>query len=118
MIQSLNTQPGFGGAGASIRRFFHWLGKASFGIFLLVAAGLALIATTFIGLLLTAVAVLIRLAHSIGGKGRSSSRSSEPFFEPRTSRSTHGQEVGEAGTLDAHQTPDGWVVDSTNSTKR
>lgn len=80
-------QPNFG----VLNRAFGILAKAGFGVFLLVAALAALIATTFIGLMLAIAAVFLT------------------FARPR--RKIHTVQTGESQTLDARRTADGWVIE-------
>jgi hypothetical protein len=72
------------------------LGKAGFGVFLLVAAFAALVATTFIGIMLAIAAVFLTFAHSITRKRREPAREQEP---------------GPNATLEAKRTADGWVIE-------
>lgn len=74
-----------------LNRAFGILAKAGFGVFLLVAALAALIATTFIGLMLAIAAVFLT------------------FARPR--RKAHVVRTDESQTLDARRTADGWVIE-------
>lgn len=74
-----------------LNRAFGMLAKAGFGVFLLVAAIAALIATTFIGLMLAIAAVFLT------------------FARPR--RKAQAVRTGESQTLDARRTADGWVIE-------
>lgn len=74
-----------------LNRVFGILAKAGFGVFLLVAAIAALIATTFIGLMLAIAAVFLT------------------FARPR--RKAQVVRTGESQTLDARRTADGWVIE-------
>lgn len=74
-----------------LNRAFGILAKAGFGVFLLVAALAALIATTFIGLMLAIAAVFLT------------------FARPR--RKAQVVRTGESQTLDARRTADGWVIE-------
>ena len=76
---------------AGLQRFGAFLGKAGFGLFLIAAAVAALVATTFIGLMLAIAAVFLTLAHG--------------FARPRRKRE-------DDGTLEARQTADGWIIES------
>ncbi|MDP3493098.1 MAG: hypothetical protein Q8R82_08275 [Hyphomonadaceae bacterium] len=69
-----------------------FLAKAGFGIFLLVAAFAALVATTFIGLMLAIAAVFLT------------------FARPRR-KPAHRAEDGAPATLEAKRTADGWVIE-------
>ena len=69
-----------------------FLGKAGFGLFLLAAAIAALVATTFIGLMLAIAAVFLTFARRIG----------------RTSRRAR---MAIPDTLEARRTGDGWVIE-------
>lgn len=72
----------------ALRRLGGFLGKAGFGLFLLAAAIAALVATTFIGLMLAIAAVFLTLAHG--------------FRRPRNT---------DSDTLEARRTADGWVIE-------
>jgi hypothetical protein len=73
--------------------------RAGFGLFLLAAGITAVVATTFIGLVLVVGAVFLSLAY---GFGRSS----------RRGQSSHGDgQSSEPGTLEARRTADGWVIE-------
>ncbi len=74
-----------------LNRAFGILAKAGFGVFLLVAALAALVATTFIGIMLALAAVFLT------------------FARPR--RKVHVVPTGETQTLDARRTADGWVIE-------
>ena len=83
-------QPDFGSRlMMAVQRVFGVLGKAGFGLFLLVAAIAALVATTFIGLMLAIAAVFLTFARPRRRKA-----------DPAT-----GQ------TLEARRTADGWVIE-------
>jgi uncharacterized membrane protein len=75
---------------AALLKLGGFLGKAGFGIFLIAAAVAALVATTFIGLMLAIAAVFLTVAH---GFGRSRRRREDN------------------GTLEARRTADGWVIE-------
>lgn len=77
---------------AAVQRVFGFLAKAGFGLFLLVAALAALVATTFIGLMLAIAAVFLTI-------GRPRRRA--PAAAPR----------GDTQTLEARRTADGWVIE-------
>jgi hypothetical protein len=66
------------------------LGKVGFGLFLLAAAIAALVATTFIGLMLAIAAAFLTLAHGIG--------------RPR-------RREADDQTLEARRTADGWIIE-------
>ena len=72
----------------ALRKLGGFLGKAGFGLFLLAAAIAALVATTFIGLMLAIAAVFLTFAHG--------------FHRPRRE---------ESDTLEARRTADGWVIE-------
>jgi hypothetical protein len=74
----------------ALQRLGGFLGKAGFGLFLLVAAVTALVATTFIGLMLAIAAIFLSFAHGIGRSRRRD---------------------GDSDTLEARQTADGWVIE-------
>lgn len=75
----------------ALRQLGGLLGKAGFGLFLLAAAIAALVATTFIGILLALAAVFLTIAHSFGRKARR-------------------QDI-DPNTLEARRTGDGWVIE-------
>jgi hypothetical protein len=75
----------------ALQRLGGFLGKAGFGLFLVFAAVAALVATTFIGLLLAIAAVFLTFAHGIGRP--------------------HRRNDGDPDTLEARNTADGWVIE-------
>jgi uncharacterized membrane protein len=75
----------------ALQKLGGFLGKVGFGLFLLAAAVAALVATTFIGLMLAIAAVFLTFAHSIG----------RPRRRPQ----------GDPNTLEARNTADGWVIE-------
>ena len=75
----------------ALQRLGGFLGKAGFGLFLLAAAIAALVATTFIGLMLAIAAAFLAFAHGIGRARRKDAA---------------------ADTLEARQTADGWIIES------
>lgn len=76
---------------AAMQRGFGFLAKAGFGLFLLVAALAALVATTFIGLMLAIAAVFLTIAR------------------PRRRAPVAARADGQ--TLEARRTADGWVIE-------
>jgi len=85
-------QPDFGSRlAAGVSRAFGLLAKAGFGIFLMFAALAALIATTFIGLMLAIAAVFLTLTR------------------PRRRKAAEAQAASQ--TLEARRTADGWVIE-------
>ncbi len=76
----------------ALKAFGSFLAKAGFGLFLLVAAFAALVATTFIGVMLAIAAVFLTFAHGFN-------------------RSRRKAEAADAGTLEARRTADGWVIE-------
>lgn len=76
----------------AFKAFGSFLAKAGFGLFLLVAAFAALVATTFIGIMLAIAAVFLTFAHGF-------------------SRSRRTVDAGETQTLEARRTADGWVIE-------
>ncbi|MBB35565.1 MAG: hypothetical protein CME88_08990 [Hirschia sp.] len=90
---------------AALRRFGDWASKAGFGLVLILVAGIALLVTTFVGVLIASAAVLLRLAHSF------SNRKSSRADTAGTASGTRPMNVSKEGALDAHRTPDGWVVE-------
>jgi hypothetical protein len=80
----------------ALKGFGGLLAKAGFGIFLLAAAFAALVATTFIGVMLAIAAVFLTFAHAFGRSRR------QPIRDPA---------AGETRTLEARRTADGWVIE-------
>lgn len=76
----------------ALKSFGGFLAKAGFGLFLLVAAFAALVATTFIGLMLAIAAVFLT------------------FARPRRKQAKQA-EAGASSTLEARRTADGWVIE-------
>lgn len=76
----------------ALKSFGGFLAKAGFGVFLLVAAFAALVATTFIGLMLAIAAVFLT------------------FARPRRKQAKKA-ETGADATLEARRTADGWVIE-------
>jgi hypothetical protein len=76
----------------ALKSFGGFLARAGFGLFLLVAAFAALVATTFIGLMLAIAAVFLT------------------FARPRRKQAKHA-EAGTSSTLEARRTADGWVIE-------
>jgi uncharacterized RDD family membrane protein YckC len=83
--------------GVFLKRFAAFMGKAGFGLFVVAAVGIALVATTFIGLMLALAAAFLTFTYQLGRGGRSSKPQGDP------------------NTLEAHPTPDGWVIESKNA---
>ncbi len=81
--------------GGLLNQAFGVLAKAAFGVFLLVAAIVALIATTFIGIMLALAAVFLTFARP--------RRKAQPVCA--------GEPPAPTQTLDAHRTADGWVIE-------
>ena len=90
-----------------IRQMSSWAARAVFGVFVFVAAAFALLATTFIGLMIAAAALCLKVAHSIGrgGNSRRQSGNKRPGAPQRSE------------TLEAHRTADGWVIDTSFNSK-
>lgn len=74
----------------ALKSFGAFLAKAGFGLFLLVAAFVALVATTFVGIMLAIAAVFLT------------------FARPRR-KPAQNPEAG--ATLEARRTADGWVIE-------
>ena len=89
----------FGGIG-------RWVSKAGFGLFVLVAAGVALLATTIIGLMLASAAVIMRLAHAFNRRAGGDTAKHSSRQEPRR------MDESTKDALNAHSTPSGWVVEA------
>ena len=73
---------------AAFQRFCAFLGKAGFGVFLVAAAIFALLAATFVGLMLAIAAIFLS------------------FARPRRRKAQSDQQ-----TLEARRTADGWVIE-------
>jgi len=86
--------------GVFLKRFAAFMGRAGFGLFVVAAIAIALVATTFIGLMLAVAAGFLTLAYHLG-------RGSRP-----------NQQTGDPDTLEAHRTPDGWVIERNGATWR
>ena len=78
-------------------RFGRTLGRIGFGLFVALALGAALVATTFIGLLLAAAAIFLTIAQGWGRRRRRAAGADSQEETPRT--------------LEAHRTADGWVTE-------
>lgn len=76
----------------ALKSFGGFLAKAGFGLFLLVAAFAALVATTFIGLMLAIAAVFLT------------------FARPRRKQARQAAATA-SSTLEARRTADGWVIE-------
>ena len=74
----------------ALKSFGGFVAKAGFGLFLLVAAFVALVATTFVGIMLAIAAVFLTFARP----RRKPAQASEP-----------------GATLEARRTADGWVIE-------
>ncbi len=86
-------QPGFFGRLETMARGAgRFLGRAGFGLMLIAAAVAALVATTVIGFILALAAMFLTLGHKLGRSRRERAQPSD--------------------TLDARQTPDGWVIET------
>ncbi len=84
-------QPDFGTRlVAAFHRFCAFLGRAGFGVFLLAAGIFALLAATFVGLMLAIAAIFLSFA-------RPRRRKPQPNSDPQT--------------LEARHTADGWVIE-------
>ena len=76
----------------AMKSFGGFLANAGFGLFLIVAAFVALVATTFVGVMLAIAAVFLT------------------FARPRR-KPVHGSGSGAGDTLEARRTADGWVIE-------
>lgn len=99
-----------------MRRFSAWIARAGFGFFVVIAAGAALLATTFIGLLIALAALFLNVgARVMRGSQYQNQNSSfktggaEAMFGVKSRRETKSAKSGE--TLEAHKTADGWVIE-------
>jgi hypothetical protein len=86
--------------GVLLKRFAAFMGKAGFGLFVVAAVGIALVATTFIGLMLALAATFLTFAYQLGRGVRPAKREGDP------------------NTLEARHTPDGWVIEPNGATWR
>ena len=102
MTETMEHPDPFSRIGAAMQRAGLWLGRVGFGLFLLLAAGAALLATTFIGVLLAIAAVFLTLTY--GRRARAHIRKTQ-------ARAQAAEKSGELTTLEAHRTPDGWVIE-------
>jgi hypothetical protein len=75
----------------ALHRVFGFVAKAGFGLFLVVAAVAALVATTFIGLMLAIAAIFLTLT--------------------RPRRHKRAPAPDKAQPLEARRTADGWVIE-------
>ncbi|MFC7291940.1 hypothetical protein [Hirschia litorea] len=120
MTLSASTHDFFSRFAFYIRRFSGWIARAGFGFFVVFAAGAALVATTFIGLLIAMAAVFLNLAVRVtrgsrgsetmreSGAGFSSSAKAHVFGAQKQSQS---KKSSSGETLEAHKTADGWVIE-------
>jgi hypothetical protein len=83
--------------GVLLKRFAAFMGKAGFGLFVVAAVGIALVATTFIGMMLALAATFLTFAYQLGRGVRPAKRDGDP------------------NTLEARPTPDGWVIEPNGS---
>ncbi|MDZ4762695.1 MAG: hypothetical protein SGJ21_16665 [Alphaproteobacteria bacterium] len=95
MTETLDSSGIAARTGAILKRLVGLMARAGFGVFLLTAAVFALVATTFIGIMLAIAALCLGLA-------RGSRRGGAPRRPGRN---------GEPATLEAHRTADGWVIE-------
>ncbi len=75
----------------ALQRVFGFVAKVGFGLFLMVAALAALIATTFIGIMLAIAAIFLSLTRPRRNKRAPAPDTSQP--------------------LEARRTADGWVIE-------
>ena len=106
MTNSTFSHDLFGSLSGRFGGFGRWVSRAGFGLFVLVAAGVALLATTFIGLMLAAAAVIVRVAHAFSRRTSENTKQHDSHQEPRRM----DQPTNDA--LNARSTPSGWVVDA------
>ncbi len=98
-----------------MRRFSAWIARAGFGFFVVIAAGAALLATTFIGLLIALAALFLNVGARVMRGSQYQSQNSgfktgaESVFGAKSKRETKSAKSGE--TLEAHKTADGWVIE-------
>jgi hypothetical protein len=76
-----------------LRRFGAWTARIGFGFMLAVAAVIAVLATTVVGLTLALAALFLKIGLS-------------PRLQPARVRARND------GTLEARQTADGWVIET------
>lgn len=119
MTLSASTHDFFSRFAFYIRRFSGWIARAGFGFFVVFAAGAALVATTFIGLLIAMAAVFLNLAVRVtrGSKMADPMREGAGFSGSANAHVFGAQKQGKAKsttsgeTLEAHKTADGWVIE-------
>ena len=70
---------------------------------------MALLATTIVGVVIALAALLLKIAHNFGRSDAKPDTASR-FRAHATDK--RGESQGE--TLDAHRTPDGWVIEPNN----
>jgi len=85
------------GAGSFLHRVVSAVGRACFGVLLFCAAMTAIVATTFVGLILALAAVFLRASGAF--------RKSDP--NPAGQRRS-----SQAETLEARPTAEGWVIET------
>jgi len=83
-----------------LKRFAVFMGRAGFALFIVAAIGIALVATTFIGLMVAVAAIFLSFAYQLGRGSRANRASSDP------------------NTLEAQQTANGWVIEPHGATWR
>lgn len=94
MTDTLGQPNFFARLEAMARGAGRFMGRAGFGLMLVAAALAALIATTLIGFILALAALFLTFGQKLGN----SRRKDAAFGSPET--------------LDAHSTPDGWVIET------
>ncbi len=113
MTYSESGQDAFAGFFSTLRQVGAWTARAFFGLFVVMAAGLALLATTIVGLIIALAALFLRAGQGVSGK---SSSARTRFYRAKVfSKSTKPRKAQTGDTLDAHQTPDGWVIETPSS---
>lgn len=89
----------WGKASAALDRGGRFLGRVGFGVFLLIAVVVTLIATTFVGVMLALAAGFLALTQKFSGRKRSGGQGGDDLKD------------GPPPTLEAHRTADGWVTE-------
>ena len=93
-----------GDAGARLSRMLDragsFLGKIGFGLFLLLALGATLVATTIVGIMLALAAGFLTVTQKLGRKR-----------SPDDPAGADDVDHGPPPTLEAHRTADGWVTE-------
>ncbi|MBI1340327.1 hypothetical protein GC169_09005 [bacterium] len=108
MTRSPSIEDASFGFGRMIGGIKSFIVRAGFAAIVMFAVVVALLATTFIGVAIAVVALVLGLAHALTFRGRRPAQGLDK-----------GADRGEVpGVLNARQTPDGWVVESGGAGRR